>query len=1330
MGMRFYCDEEDNILTGSAGVREPLDKAVFRYKNTQSVEIQFFRNGAVYSRPPGSTGKFGLKVKGQYSADPLVEATSWTKVEDDGAVYYRFTPDFGGEALGALLTASSVGYVDLMMEFEWTDGENVGSTVPSGNTEVLARVWNEINTTESDPPTPGPDPYPTSEKLILHYDGVTGWTGADSLEEIPTVAMPTGRLIAFVLSGETTFAKLIASTHVTATSSNPIYVRPTDYATTTNERVWISYDPVDPETDVVHCDPDVDDLTALVAITTVGVADYYTTLIRGTDDHYVLMPGTAATVSPWVLRPTDYATTTNERVWVKQLAPLETDNTLVDLMGGASGDLDRIPTLFMTAGQMMALTGGPVSALYRLETKAYSAVTILSVSGDAIFTAGVLPTLNSVVEFFTSGTLPSGLTALSYWYVVEVNDGPNSFKVSATHGGSVQAITTSGTGTHTFISHEDPWWVRPRDHATSGKAWKLAGPETVLTFEAIDKATSLTAGRHYCGFSPVSMLPHRVQFDLAAGLGATVTAGVEADQTELIDGGNVSWTNRSSDTDELSETVNGRIFIGDEIIADIATPGGASGLIIHIAGVVAPILGPTIGNQTEDSEISALVANANADQTVSEGATVTLSAAGSTANDSPVSYAWTQTSGPSVTILNSTTASPSFVAPLVSGDTDLIFLLTVTNSATSATATDSVTITVEDFALVAVAGPDQTVDVGDVVTLTAAGSTALLAGVVEYEWEQIWGPTVVLSSAFVASPTFTAPSDARVYSFQLHVISVSTGASATDNVAIDVVDPTGYSLIPTTEIPICADRNDARVLIGCENGIIYTSDDIIEFFRIDTGTGLDINGIATRPDGRAVMVTDAGIYYSRNGITWIDSTPTAAATVSVEYEVIAGGGGGGSGGAIGGGGGGGAGGRKTATGFSLSTTTSHTITVGDGGVGGVSGGGAGATGSDSVFSSITSAGGGGGGETAGVTGGSGGGGGSGYGYGGGSATGSQGYAGGAAADAPYLAGGGGGGAGGAGATPGATDVGADGGSGVSSSITGSSVTRAGGGGGAGSSGSGSGGSGGGGAGGSGGTNGTANTGGGGGGSYSSTAGGDGGSGIVIVKYLGSAVFTGGTITTSGGYTIHSFTSSGTLAPTTEANWEAVADSGTVFIAAGNDGRVARSSNGVSWTETVINAAYDWAYIATDGESKFLVATASGGYMGYSSDGGVSWATVSSASSLGMAYSPSLNRWALTGANRLASFPGASFGSGMIAALSTNAAASATYRDVDWDSVNAVFLAVGDGVAKKSYDGLTWTSVYADLGDFGDSTGLTNLLGRFVIASTDLTSIVVAPALPA
>jgi hypothetical protein len=54
-------------------------------------------------------------------------------------------------------------------------------------------------------------------------------------------------------------------------------------------------------------------------------------------------------------------------------------------------------------------------------------------------------------------------------------------------------------------------------------------------------------------------------------------------------------------------------------------------------------------------------------------------------------------------------------------------------------------------------------------------------------------------------------------------------------------------------------------------------------------------------------------------------------------------------------------------------------------------------------------------------------------------------------------------------------------------------------------------------------------GGGGGGSSGNTPGGNGGSGVVIIRYpIGTANCSGGTITNAGGFTIHTFTSSGTF----------------------------------------------------------------------------------------------------------------------------------------------------------------------------------------------------------
>ena len=226
-------------------------------------------------------------------------------------------------------------------------------------------------------------------------------------------------------------------------------------------------------------------------------------------------------------------------------------------------------------------------------------------------------------------------------------------------------------------------------------------------------------------------------------------------------------------------------------------------------------------------------------------------------------------------------------------------------------------------------------------------------------------------------------------------------------------------------------------------------------------------------------------------------TPTSVSGDGyVEYLVIAGGGAGAADGSTtAGNGGGGAGGYRT--GMLAVTAQDYSITVGAGGVGALSANGV--SGANSVFSSITSTGGGGGGwytSTPGAAGGSGGGGAPPNAAGGAASPAGQGNAGEAGSS---NQGGGGGGA----AEAGGTDGTGQGGDGLASSITGSSVTRAGGGGGSRASGGArAGGGGGGGAGGNGGAggDGTANTGSGGGGGVSGGASGSGGSGIVIIRY--------------------------------------------------------------------------------------------------------------------------------------------------------------------------------------------------------------------------------------
>jgi hypothetical protein len=250
----------------------------------------------------------------------------------------------------------------------------------------------------------------------------------------------------------------------------------------------------------------------------------------------------------------------------------------------------------------------------------------------------------------------------------------------------------------------------------------------------------------------------------------------------------------------------------------------------------------------------------------------------------------------------------------------------------------------------------------------------------------------------------------------------------------------------------------------------------------------------------------------------------------VEVLVVAGGGCGGNGNGLGyEAGGGGAGGVLYNSAYQLTNASAITVTIGAGG-GSKTVPGNGNNGSNSVFGSLIAVGGGGGstGSGTGQSGGSGGGGAHPKTQGG-AGTAGQGFQGVTPPD--FSRGGGGGGAGGTG------NLGV-GGNGVAYSISGTSTYYGGGGGGTLYSPN-NGGLGGGGNGstvfrGTSTATGTANTGGGGGGGYSDTdtlaSGGAGGSGIVIIRYPGLPAATGGTITYLNGYTIHTFTTSGTFTP--------------------------------------------------------------------------------------------------------------------------------------------------------------------------------------------------------
>jgi ribosomal protein L35AE/L33A len=150
------------------------------------------------------------------------------------------------------------------------------------------------------------------------------------------------------------------------------------------------------------------------------------------------------------------------------------------------------------------------------------------------------------------------------------------------------------------------------------------------------------------------------------------------------------------------------------------------------------------------------VVTLGADQEVLEGATVTLGATATDADNDPLTRTWTQTSGALVTLTGET-----FTAPSVKADTLIIFELTVSDGrAVVGPLTSKVLVKTKNKAPTATATATVSVAAGSHVTLDGAG-TDPDGDPVTFAWTQVSGPGITFKDASAAKAEFDAPKDAN-----------------------------------------------------------------------------------------------------------------------------------------------------------------------------------------------------------------------------------------------------------------------------------------------------------------------------------------------------------------------------------------------------------------------------------------------------------------------------------------------------------------------------------------------------------------------------------------
>ena len=245
------------------------------------------------------------------------------------------------------------------------------------------------------------------------------------------------------------------------------------------------------------------------------------------------------------------------------------------------------------------------------------------------------------------------------------------------------------------------------------------------------------------------------------------------------------------------------------------------------------------------------------DQTVREGAQVSMPWTATDPDGDAMAYSWSQIPLLPAISLDSPDLSPTtFTAPAVDANTDFTFTLTVITG--THTVEDSLTVTVRNNHLPSVdAGPDKTVDEGTTVTLTGSASDPD-KDPLTYVWERISGSQVTLTDGDTLRPQFAAPritSDEQIV-FRLNVTD-DAGKSAEDTVTVTVRD------VPIAVSSATYNPGNGQLTITFNQDIGSSDPDYSAMHIRSTGSdsgGIALSDIADRShSGRTVTATlDSG----------------------------------------------------------------------------------------------------------------------------------------------------------------------------------------------------------------------------------------------------------------------------------------------------------------------------------------------------------------------------------------------------------------------------------------------------------------------------------------
>ncbi len=267
--------------------------------------------------------------------------------------------------------------------------------------------------------------------------------------------------------------------------------------------------------------------------------------------------------------------------------------------------------------------------------------------------------------------------------------------------------------------------------------------------------------------------------------------------------------------------------------------------------------------------------------TFDEGALVNLTAVGTDLDGDTVTYNWTQSGSPTVTITNADQAAMSFTAPDITSDTTLNFTVTVTDvheGTGSATANVTINFVNQEPTIAAIA--DQFVDEGGDVSVTA-NATDPDGGLMTYSWVQDGTQTETINDSNSATLSFTA-SEVDATTDRTFTVTATDpdGGTVSTSVTVEVSNVLVAPTV-TTATPLSANEGEIVSLFADSND--ENGDVVSHAWVASPGTNVTL----TNPNSQTATYTasvDADTTHTFEVTVTDNDGQTASASVDVNVN--------------------------------------------------------------------------------------------------------------------------------------------------------------------------------------------------------------------------------------------------------------------------------------------------------------------------------------------------------------------------------------------------------------------------------------------------------------